>query len=199
MSEHLMDDIRNGDMQAFRAIYDQHYPMLCRFAYQFLNDRGLAEEIVDDTIFYLWEHRQELVIHHSIRSYLMISVKNRCLNELHSLRHRSQMAFSSITNQENCEFLDAVFVDDQHPMGMLIEKELEERIRFHINTLPEECRRVFVMSRFENKKYREIADELGISINTVKYHMKNALAYLEKHLDPYMRIVLLVPFFDFLS
>lgn len=101
MSEHLMDDIRNGDMQAFRAIYDQHYPMLCRFAYQFLNDRGLAEEIVDDTIFYLWEHRQELVIHHSVRTYLMTAVRNKCINEINSLRNKMQLSFSKITQKEN--------------------------------------------------------------------------------------------------
>ena len=196
MSEQLIEDIRNGSMQAFRVIYDQHYPELCRFAFQFLNDRGLAEEIVDDSIFYLWEHRKDLQLEHSVRAYLMTAVKNKCLNELGSLRHRSQLAFSSITNEENREFLDSVFVDDRHPMGMLIGKELEERIRFHINTLPEECRRVFIMSRFENKKYREIAEELNISINTVKYHMKNALAYLEKHLDPYLRFVVFLWLFD---
>lgn len=60
MSEQLIEEIRNGSMQAFRVIYDQHYPVLCRFAFQFLNDRGLAEEIVDDSIFYLWEHRKDL-------------------------------------------------------------------------------------------------------------------------------------------
>ena len=103
MSEQLIEGIRNGDMHAFRTIYDQHYQVLCRFAFQFLNDRGLAEEIVDDTIFYLWEHRKDLAITHSVRSYLMTTVKNKCLNELNSLRHRSQMAFSSITSQENKE------------------------------------------------------------------------------------------------
>ena len=196
MSEQLIEDIRNGSMQAFRVIYDQHYLMLCRFAYQFLNDHGLAEEIVDDTIFYLWEHRKDLRLEHSLRAYLMTAVKNKCLNELSSLRHRSQLAFSSITNEENREFLDSVFVDDQHPMGMLIEKELEERILFYINVLPEECRRVFMMSRFDNKKYREIAEELGISINTVKYHMKNALAHLEKHLETYIRLTVISFFFN---
>lgn len=196
MSEQLIEDIRNGSMQAFRVIYDQHYPVLCRFAFQFLNDRGLAEEIVDDSIFYLWEHRKDLRLEHSVRAYLMTAVKNKCLNELNSLRSRSQMAFSNITHQENREFLESVFVDQQHPMGILLEKELEERILFFINTLPDECRRVFVMSRFENKKYREIAEELGISINTVKYHMKNALAYLEKHLNPYLRFVVFLWLFD---
>ncbi len=189
MQEQLAEGVRNGDMHAFREIYDQHYVMLCRFAFQFLNDRGLAEEIVDDTIFYLWEHRKELSITHSLRSYLMTAVKNRCINELKSLRYRSQLSFSNVTLQENQSFLETVFVDDRQPMGILIEKELEERILFYINTLPDECRRVFVLSRFENKKYREIATELNISINTVKYHMKNALAYLEKHLDPYLRLV----------
>ena len=57
-------------------------------------------------------------------------------------------------------------------------------------SLPEECRRVFKKSRFEQKKYEEIAEELNISVNTVKYHIKNALAYINSHLSDYLKIIL---------
>lgn len=89
--------------------------MLCRFANQMLADAALAEEIVDDVIFYLWEHRDDIEIEYSIRAYLMRAVRNRCLNELNSLRRREELLVSSFFLPENMEFLDRVFVEDEHP------------------------------------------------------------------------------------
>jgi RNA polymerase sigma-70 factor (ECF subfamily) len=68
----------------------------------------------------------------------------------------------------------------------LLENELEEKINQSIENLPEDCRNVFKKSRFENKRYEQIAAESGISVNTVKYHIKNALAQLKKDLSDYL-------------
>lgn len=73
-----------------------------------LADAALAEEIVDDAIFYLWEHRSDIEIEYSIRAYLMRAVRNRCLNELNSLRRREELLVSSFFLPENMEFLDRV-------------------------------------------------------------------------------------------
>lgn len=81
----LIEELRCGNESAFRRIYDRHYVPLCRFADLFLHDASLSEEVVDDAIFYLWEHRSEVEITYSLKAYLMKSVRNRCLNELNSL------------------------------------------------------------------------------------------------------------------
>lgn len=86
-------------------------------------------------------------------------------------------------------------VSDSHPLGTLLERELEEEIYKAIDKLPNECRRVFDKSRFEGKSYEEISQELGISVNTVKYHIKNALASLQTNLSKYL-ITLLLFFSD---
>lgn len=75
-------------------------------------------------------------------------------------------------------------------MAVLLEKELEQEIEKSIQNLPKECRTVFQMSRFEDMKYQEIADKLNISVNTVKYHIKNALAILNKDLSRYLTTIL---------
>lgn len=111
MDIHIIDKLKQGDEKAFQYIYDCHYVLLCRFAYQLLNDSSLAEEIVDDTIFYLWEHRADIEITHSIRAYLMRAVRNRCLNELNSLAHRTELRFSSFMLPENVDFLNTIFVE----------------------------------------------------------------------------------------
>lgn len=194
MEKYIIEKLRLGDEQAFRYIYDCHYILLCRFAYQLLDDVALAEEIVDDTIFYLWEHRTDIEITFSLRAYLMRAVRNRCLNELNSQRHRKELHFSSFMLPENMEFLDSVFVEDNHPLGTLLEQELEEELLKCIEELPKECRAVFKKSRFEQKKYEEIADELKISVNTVKYHIKNALASIQLHMGDYLKLLILYMF-----
>ena len=194
MEEQLIKKLRKGDEKAFRLLYDRHYVLLCRFANQILNNAALAEEVVDDVIFYLWEHRSEVEIRYSIRAYLMRAVRNRCLNELQSQSHREELHLSSFLSPESMDFLDFLFVDDKQPLGMLLEQELEDELKRSIDELPLECRRVFYKSRFEQKKYEEIADELGISVNTVKYHIKNALAFLQKRLGNYLKLLIIYIF-----
>lgn len=191
MEKHLIEKLKQGDEKAFKQIYDCHYVLLCRFAYQLLEDSSLAEEIVDDVIFYLWEHRADIEITYSIRAYLMRAVRNRCLNELNSLAHRQELRFSSFMLPENMDFLDTVFVDDNHPLGTLLEHELEEKLSQCIEDLPKECRAVFKKSRFEQKKYEEIASDLDISVNTVKYHIKNALASIQLRMGDYLKLLIL--------
>ena len=193
MEEQLIKKLRKGDEKAFRLLYDRHYVLLCRFANQILNNAALAE-VVDDVIFYLWEHRSEVEIRYSIRAYLMRAVRNRCLNELQSQSHREELHLSSFLSPESMDFLDFLFVDDKQPLGMLLEQELEDELKRSIDELPLECRRVFYKSRFEQKKYEEIADELGISVNTVKYHIKNALAFLQKRLGNYLKLLIIYIF-----
>ena len=94
------------------------------------------------------------------------------------------------------EFLDSVFVEDNHPLGTLLEQELEEKLLKCIEELPKECRAVFKKSRFEQKKYEEIADELKISVNTVKYHIKNALASIQLHMGDYLKLLILYMFWE---
>lgn len=196
LEELLIKKLRKGDERAFRLLYDRHYVLLCRFANQLLNNVALAEEVVDDVIFYLWEHRQEVEIRYSIRAYLMRAVRNRCLNELQLQSHREELHISSFLSPESMDFLDSLFVDNKQPLGMLLEQELEEELKRSIDELPLECRKVFYKSRFEQKKYEEIATELGISVNTVKYHIKNALAFLQRRLGSYLKLLIVYIFMN---
>ena len=194
IEKQIIERLKRGDERAFRYIYDHHYVLLCRFAEQLLNDLPLAEEVVDDVIFYLWEHRTEVEITYSLRAYLIRAVRNRCLNELNSLGNRIESRVSSLSVAENLEFLDAIFVEERTPLGHLLEQELEDELLRRIDELPSECKAVFKKSRFEGKKYEEIAEELHISVNTVKYHIKNALAYLQEKMGAYLKLLIIYIF-----
>lgn len=165
----IVKGLQEGDTEAFRYIYDTHYQVLCHIAEHYIHDEFQAESIVGDVIFHLWECRKSLVIDSSLRSFLTRSVRNKCLDYLKSSFQRHEIAQTDIINTLSNS------VESNHPLGILLEKELEGQIEAAIERLPRECQRVFTMSRLTHKKNAEIAAELGISINTVKYHIKHAL------------------------
>ena len=188
----IVEQLQTGNEDAYQYIYDRHYALLCHVANGYVKDQFLAETIVGDTIFHLWEIRETLEISVSIRSYLLRAVRNRCINYLNSEWEKREISFSSLMPDEITD--DKMTISDSHPLGTLLERELEEEIYKAIDKLPNECRRVFDKSRFEGKSYEEISQELGISVNTVKYHIKNALASLQTNLSKYL-ITLLLFFF----
>jgi RNA polymerase sigma-70 factor (ECF subfamily) len=186
----LVQQLKNGVDAAYKYLYDQHYQILCHMAAQYVKDDFLAETIVGDVIFHLWEVRETIEINTSVRSYLMTCVRNRCIDYLKSQYHKREVAHSD-TGLRDFPVLQYV-KDDDYPLGKLLEKELEDEIMNAINRLPDECRRVFNMSRFENRKYEEIAQELKISVNTVKYHIKHALALLHEDLGKYLTMAMMI-------
>jgi RNA polymerase sigma-70 factor (ECF subfamily) len=182
----LLQKLKLGDENAFRFVFDTHYGLLCSIASEFLKDDFLAETIVGDVILYLWEKRSTIEIQTSLRAYLVKSVRNKCLNyqQLQYVVKETRFPAQEDFLNGHSKFL----VNDNHPLATLLEKELENKIEQSINDLSDECRKVFQMSRFENKKYEDIAQELSISVNTVKYHVKNALAKLRADLSQYISL-----------
>lgn len=179
----IVEQLKAGNPNAYQYLYDCHYVILCHIAYNYVKDHFLAETIVGDTIFHVWEIRESLDIKVSIRSYLSQAVRNRCLNYLNNEKKQKEITFSNLSDND---FLSASFSSaDSHPLGYLLELELEQNIRMAIQMLPKECRVVFIKSRFEGKSYKEISDELGITTNTVKYHINNALRILNDTLKKY--------------
>ncbi|MDR1225227.1 MAG: RNA polymerase sigma-70 factor [Tannerella sp.] len=177
--------LREGDGRAYQYLYDRYYTLLCAVACEYLGDRFLSENMVDELIFHLWEKRETLEIKASLRSYLIRAVRNRCINALQRERERREITFSAM-NADEYETVPSSESGD-YPLAVLLENELEGKIRQAIENLPPDSRRIFKMSRFENKPYGQIAEELGLSVSTVKYHIKNALMLLKDELQEYLR------------
>ena len=180
----IVEQLKAGNERAYKYLYDNHYQILCHSAAQYVKDDFLAETIVGDIIFHIWEIRETLEITTSIRSYLITCVRNRCLDYIKSQINQKEQPLSS-QNLHDFPVLNYI-KDADYPLGRLLEQELEDEIMKSIERLPAESRKVFKLSRFDGKKYNEIATELGISVNTVKYHIKHALALLHEDLGKYL-------------
>lgn len=180
----LYEQLKAGNERAYGILYKKHYAILCHYANFYLHDKFSAETVVEDVIYHLWENRENLIIKKSIRNYLVTAVRNRCIDTLKLKRNQTEQVILGLS--EKAAFYMGNQPVSDSPYGILLSKELEEKVMQAIETLPAECKQVFIKSRIEQKKNKEIAEELGISINTVKYHMKNAIKILRNKLEHYI-------------
>ncbi|HJA15130.1 MAG TPA: RNA polymerase sigma-70 factor [Candidatus Butyricimonas faecavium] len=162
------DRLINGDEKEFKSLFDLLYVGMVQQATFYTNDFAVAEDVVQEIFVRLWEKRDELKEVQNLQGYLLLSVKNRCLNYLEHQqvvdKYKQYCLLQEVqdNNEDSEQFIENV--------GRLLEK------------LPEKRRRVLEMSVLEAKSYAEIAELLGISLNTVKDHVKKAYAFLREEL-----------------
>lgn len=170
-------EIKSGNKLAFEQMFKDYYKALCNYACQYLKDMDEAEEVVQNMFYNLWSKKESIEVNTSIKSYLYRIVHNESLNKIKHAKVRQVYA------EDYKSTMSSSFVDSS--VGLQA-KELNTRINLAINSLPEQCGVVFKLSRFENLKYSEIAEQLGISIKTVENHMGKALKLLREQLKDYL-------------
>ena len=181
--KYLVESIRNGDRKAFEFLFRNYYPDLCRYARNLVLSEAVAEDMVMDVFTKVWESESKLIITASLSGYLYTSVHNHCLNYL-TRKHKRFMEL----DQTLIEKLDKLIPvnHEPSPLDRVNESELSGMIEQSIGSLPEECRKVFVMSRTEGLTNREIASAMGISENTVKVQIYRALKKLRVILHEFL-------------
>ena len=182
-SNDILIGLKCRDEVALSALFDAYYEKLYLFAEKYIYDSDKAHDIVQDVFLKIWENAERLELTSSIQHYLFVSVRNGCLNYLKSLQ---------IEDRNNRKYVEA-YIESQN-VDMVDNEELLVRIRQVLDELPEKCREVFVLSKIEGLKNREIAERLNISEKTVERHMSIALSKLRDELDWLLQIIL---FFSF--
>lgn len=173
--------IKNGNEAAFEKIFKMYFKNLHAFAYTFTKDDVIAEEMVQNVFFKIWEKKDQLQIDDSLKAYLYRSVHNESLNHLKHLKIKTSFQIQYSGNMES---------SNQDASNQMMASELEDKIQKAINELPQQCRTIFQMSRFEQLKYQQIADQLNISIKTVENQMGKALKVLRLKLVEYLPFIL---------
>jgi RNA polymerase sigma-70 factor (ECF subfamily) len=186
----LIIGIRQGNSQSFELLYRVLYPRLCVYARKFLQNTDDAEEVVQELFYNLWKNRDNLDENKSLYSYLFTSVKNSCLNLIQSKKCRTTHA----------ELMRLLYVegsaDNNNSYHTLLALDLEKDFQSALEKLPQECRKIFVLSRIEGLKYQEITARLNVSIKTVETQMSRALSKLRLQLKEHMSILLLLSFLN---
>jgi RNA polymerase sigma-70 factor (family 1) len=172
--------IQQGDKKAYEEAFKTYYGMLCAYAMPIIRDKDEAEEVVQNVFYNLWAKRESLQVSVALKPYLYRSVHNECLNKIKHQKVKASYAG---------DYKASVLAGGSSPDRLEL-KELGNTIEKALESLPEQCGIVFRMSRFEQLKYAEIAEKLGISVKTVEIHMGKALRILREKLKDYLPLVL---------
>ena len=151
-------------LTSFKTLFQELYPGMVKIALFYVHDLAIAEDITQEIFTRLWERREKLDMIDNLKGYLSNAIKNRCLNYL---EHQQ------VVNKYQQEYLEELAKDDYI-------EEFIQKVQISLEKLPPKRRQILEMSIVEAKSYQEIADQEGISLNTVKDHIKKAYAFIRK-------------------
>lgn len=171
--KYLLNEVKRGSHEAFEYLFKAYQPRLYNYAIRFVEDQDMAHDIIQECYLHLWEKRM-LLEQVSLTSLLFTMVRNGCLNYL---KHKSIVEnykieyLANIDGEERLYQADFTMSSEYH----LLYNELQEQIQHVIDNLPERSKEIFLLSRFQGLKNREIADKLQISTTAVEKHLSKAL------------------------
>ncbi len=166
----LISETGKGNIKSFEILFDRYYEPLCNFAYLFLREETLAEEIVSDVFMRIWLKREQTDKISNVKAYLYKSVKNAVVSHFRK----------NAVNFARDEREDAHYILHITPETLLIREELRELIDNVIDSMPKQAGLVFRMHKIDGMSYREIADVLELSLKTVENHMGRALKFFKE-------------------
>ena len=196
LSARLQMDMENLHMQKnnklnFSRVYSIYFPKLVRFAREFVLSTEDAENVIQDIFIYLWEHQELLDSLTNLNAFLFTLVKNKCIDQLRlrKLLERKREEFKTVFDKEIQLKLYALQQFDENALS---NEDIEIILDNAINSLPEKCREVFILSRMEGLKNREIAERLNISAKTVENQMTTAIRKLRVELKDYLPLFIFI-------
>ena len=168
----LLNGILQNDSQTFELLFRKYYAPLCLVAANYTHDMDSAREIVQNLFVYLWENRAKVRIEQSIKAYLLSAVRRNSIRFIQ--QRRTHLSIDALPEDSHLadELYDSLELD-----------ELYCQLLHAIEQLPEQCKKIFKLSRFEEMKYADIASTLNISVKTVEAQMSKALKLLREKFE----------------
>lgn len=184
----LLKQFKSGNEQIFEHFFNTYYNNIVGFCVQFVYNESEAKSIAQEAFVNLWLNKEKIDSLNGIKSFLYTYSKSKCLNAIRHQKVKEKYKNQTLNDKEkqlNIEVLNSMKFDT---MSLL---ELENLITQSVYDLPDKTQEIFVKKRFENKKNREIASELNISIKTVEAHITKALSILKTKLSDYLPSILI--------
>lgn len=173
--------LKTGDQDALAEIHARYYGILYTHAYKRFPYREEIRDIIQELFTYLWDHREQIELSSGLPAYLYASVRNRILN-----LHRNQKVRGNYLTSLQSFIDQGIPVTDEH----LREKELRQMIAREVAALPAQMRLIFELSRDQEMTHKEIAEQLGLSPQTVRTQIRNSLRILRSRLGVHMFFIL---------
>lgn len=180
LQKDIIKQLKQGDRKTFRYVFDQYFNALSAFGFKYTSDASVAEDIVQETFISFWQNRDNFEHYNAIRAFLYTSVRNKCLNHLKHQAVLKKHEASLVYELESEQFFS----------NHIIEEETFNQLFIEIRGLPKAAQEIMILA-LNGMKNQEIADELNISVNTVKTQKKISYAKLKDKLGPLMGAVLL--------
>ena len=176
---HIIENLLQDSPKAMELLFELFYKPLCFYAVRYAQNMQVAEEIVSDVMYKIWQNRLQGYRAETFREYLFTATRNTAINYLRQKKKQKELT-DNWAEQFRGELIE------ETPLDIMITEEMQTKLNNLINSLPEQCRKVFIMSRFNEMTYDEIATKMNISQNTVKHHIKTALQKLRAGMGDFM-------------
>ena len=192
----LIDRLKKNDEKAFEELFRCYFISLHCYAKFYTRDSQLAEDLVHDVFFKIWETRGKINVHTSIKAYLYRSVHNNCIQYLRHLKVVQEHNKAQENRLEEAMIINRLFFETG--LTKLFEKEITELLEEAIAKMPEKTREIYVMSRKDHETNNSIAQKVNLTEKAVEYHISKALNFLRLELKDYLVFFLLFPGLFFL-
>jgi RNA polymerase sigma-70 factor (ECF subfamily) len=168
--------------EGYEQLFNDHYSRMVSYAFNFLKEQEASEEVVQEVFYQLWINRNKTEIKTAISSYLYRAVRNRCINMIKhiEIRENYKQFNSNEIEKANADFTDDLTID-----------ELDKKIRSAIDKMPLHRKKIFLMSRYEEMTYKEIAEKMGLSKKTIENQMGKALQFMRTELKDYLPLIMI--------
>jgi len=188
-ADELFDQVKNDDQHAFELLFSIYFARLKDFAKHVVKDDAISQDIIQDVFVKVWENKAKIESLH-LEAFLFRLVRNRCIDYIKHLKVVNNRMHEIEISSKYEELYRIDFIGNEP--YVLIEQELKNKIENTIKGLPDRCREVFILSRMEGLKNKEIAEKLDINIKNVERHLNRALQFFRKNFTEELPIMLIV-------
>jgi len=176
----IIKQLQDGNEKVFEQIVREYWPRMFKFALIYTQNNETSQELVQDTFLVLWNNRAILKDNTNLITYLMVVLRNKCLNLLEQTRIR-KLYIEEIDDETIYQRANLYVLQDE--ASQIVESEdLHKAIERALSKLPEKTREIFMLSRYDGLKNQQIAETKNISQKTVEYHISKALQILKEEL-----------------
>ena len=190
-NKHIINPLQINTETNFAMFYNTYYERFVRYALYYVNDKPTAEDMTHDALLYYWENRHKLPSDTDILGYILLSVKNKCLNYLKHLKVENEYS-KNCTDLHGWEIITRIQTLEDESYGVIFSKDITKIIMESLSELPEQTQNIFILNRLKNKSRKEISMMLGVSQQKIDYHVNKANDHLLKKLKDYIPFILLL-------